>query len=141
MTREELEKLSNIDLVGQLISHAHQFGDVIKETDEFAKELLKRLSRVSDLQKENEYQANNVKLAKSLVATLQTNNNELKQRIEELERENKSLNETRKALNVSLGLLSLDIEELKKRISKLEKEIEQYKKGTVMFKPETPTRR
>ena len=54
MTREELEKLSNIDLVGQLISHAHQFGDVIKETDEFAKELLKRLSRVSDLQKENE---------------------------------------------------------------------------------------
>jgi len=39
----ELKKLSHMDLIGQLISHAHMFGDVVQITDDFVKELMSRL--------------------------------------------------------------------------------------------------
>ena len=81
MIREDVEKLSDVDLVGQLISYAHQFGDIIQETGEFAKELLKRLNHVADLQKENEEKAD-------MVVKLLDENLTQRQRIEELEREN-----------------------------------------------------
>lgn len=38
-----MSELSDKDLIGQLISHAHTFGDYIAETDEYVKELLHRL--------------------------------------------------------------------------------------------------
>jgi hypothetical protein len=79
MTREDVEKKIKINL--ETISYA-EAGDT---SDELYNIMQAIDLYTSDLQKENEYQANNVKLAKSLIATLQTNNNELKQRIEELE--------------------------------------------------------
>jgi len=53
--KEEIKKLSNIDLVGQLISHAHQFGDVIQETNSFVKEILLRLEHSVELKTEEEH--------------------------------------------------------------------------------------
>ena len=33
-------ELSDVDLVGQLISHAHTFGEFVQETDDYKSELL-----------------------------------------------------------------------------------------------------
>jgi hypothetical protein len=43
MLKEEIKKLNNIDLVGQLISHAHTFGDFVQETKDFSDEIICRL--------------------------------------------------------------------------------------------------
>lgn len=47
MDRAEISRLSNIDLIAQLISHAHTFGDYIQETRDFTEELLYRLNSSS----------------------------------------------------------------------------------------------
>lgn len=46
MLKEEIKKLSNVDLVGQLISHAHTFGDFIQETKDFSDEIICRLENL-----------------------------------------------------------------------------------------------
>ena len=45
MNKEEIKKLDNRNLVGQLISHAHTFGDMVKNTQDFADEILCRLEQ------------------------------------------------------------------------------------------------
>jgi len=37
-------ELSDVDLVGQLIYHAHTFGEFVQETDDYKSELLQRLN-------------------------------------------------------------------------------------------------
>lgn len=43
MTKREIKKLDNKNLVAQLISHAHTFGGLVQETNDFAEEILCRL--------------------------------------------------------------------------------------------------
>jgi hypothetical protein len=46
MLQEEIKKLNNADLVGQLISHAHTFGDFVQETKDFSDEIIRRLGNL-----------------------------------------------------------------------------------------------
>lgn len=45
MTKKEIKKLNNKELVIQFINHAHTFGGLIKETEDFANEIICRLEQ------------------------------------------------------------------------------------------------
>ncbi len=57
MTKEEIRNLDNRNLIGQLISHAHTFGDFIKETQDITDEIIRRLeeSAMKESTKETRY--------------------------------------------------------------------------------------